>query len=146
MQNKPHDNSGLSVSEFEFLRNEIRHEDGLMGQRITWLVSSQSFLLTGFAILLNGPIQAKFPVYDRLNPVLIKLMPIAGLAVCGVCFMAILGGLIHMSRIRKLAGKHHPHHFPEVQGSVLTRALGLSGPTLIPMIFIGVWITLLVKQ
>jgi hypothetical protein len=146
MDVKHHEKSGLSASEYEFLRNEIRHEDGLMGQRITWLVSSQSFLLTGFAILLNGPSQARSPIYDHLREVLVTLMPIAGLAVCAVCLLAILGGLIHMGRVRKLAGRHHPNHFPEVQGSVLTRALGLSGPTLIPMIFIGVWITLLVKQ
>jgi hypothetical protein len=146
MDVKHHDNSGLSVSEFEFLRNEIRHEDGLMGQRITWLVSSQSFLLTGFAILLNGPMQVRSPIYDHLREVLVTLMPIAGLAVCGVCFLAIVGGLIHMRNVRKLAGKHHPRHYPEVQGSKLTRALGLSGPILIPMIFIGVWITLLVRQ
>jgi hypothetical protein len=37
----------FTTSDFVFLREEIRHEDNLINQRLSWLVSSQAFLLTG---------------------------------------------------------------------------------------------------
>src|SRR5215475_5395996 len=94
----------LSGNEFSFLREEIRHEDGLVNQRLSWLVSSQSFLITGFAIALNGPAQSRFPNYTRLNAALVFLLPIAGMLVCMVSYLTIFAALLHMKNIRLLAG------------------------------------------
>ena len=35
----------------EEIRRRIEHEDNLLNQRVSWIVSSQPFLLTGYAIL-----------------------------------------------------------------------------------------------
>ena len=37
----------------EEIRRRIEHEDNLLNQRVSWIVSSQPFLLTGYASLLN---------------------------------------------------------------------------------------------
>lgn len=39
--------------EYLFFREEMRHEDGLINQRLSWLISSQAFLLGGFATLIS---------------------------------------------------------------------------------------------
>jgi hypothetical protein len=43
----------------EEIRRRIEHEDNLLNQRVSWIVSSQAFLLTGYAILLNAPIESR---------------------------------------------------------------------------------------
>jgi hypothetical protein len=99
-----HNDSSVATSDFAFLREEIRHEDNLINQRLSWLVSSQSFLLTGFAIALNGPLQARFPQYERLNLVLMSLIPVVGVVICLVSYLTIFAGVLHMRQIRRLAG------------------------------------------
>ena len=140
-----HNNSSVSTTDFVFLREEIRHEDNLINQRVSWLVSSQSFLLTAFAISLNGPLQAKFAQYERLNILLISLIPIVGVVICLVSHLTIFAGVLHMRQIRHLAGTFHPRHLPGVQGTDVTRRLGSSGPVLTPVIFLVVWLVLLIR-
>ena len=136
----------ITATEYSFLREEIRHEDNLINQRLSWLVSSQSFLLTGFAISLNGPIQTKLPAYDRLNTALVAWLPVAGVLTDVVSCVTIMAALLHMRDIRRLAGESHPQHFPSVQGTALTRAMGLSGPVATPFIFLVVWLALLLHR
>jgi hypothetical protein len=40
--------------EIPLIQARLSHEDDLINQRISWLVNSQSFLLTAYAITLNG--------------------------------------------------------------------------------------------
>jgi hypothetical protein len=136
----------LTTEQFIFLREEIRHEDNLINQRLSWLVSSQSFLLTGFAIALNGPVQSKFPDYEKLTIALVDLLPAAGILTCILSFITIWAALIRMKTIRQLAGHTRPPHMPPVHGTDLTRKMGLSGPVLTPLIFLAVRLVLLLKR
>ena len=138
----PTDQSGISTQEYIFLREEIRHEDNLINQRLSWLVSSQAFLLTGFAITLNGPIKFRSESYENLSLALVQWLPIAGMVICLVNYLTIWAAILHMNKVRQLARDAHPEHFPLVQGSALTRKLGLSGPMLIPLVFLLVWLVL----
>ena len=40
--------------DFSLIQSRLSHEDDLVNQRVSWLVNSQSFLLTAYAITLNG--------------------------------------------------------------------------------------------
>lgn len=42
------------VEYYNLFRNRIEHEDNLIVQRLSWLVASQSFLFTAYAITVNG--------------------------------------------------------------------------------------------
>ena len=127
-----------------FLPEETRHEDNLINQRLSWLVRSQSFLLTAFAISQNSPPQAKSAQYERLNISLVSMIPISGVVMCLVSYLTIFAGVLHMRQIRRLAGSFHARHPPGVQGTDVTRQLGLSGPVLAPLILLGMWVVLLV--
>jgi uncharacterized membrane protein YidH (DUF202 family) len=141
----PPERPGLSTQEYIFLREEIRHEDNLINQRLSWLVSSQAFLLTGFAITLNGPVHFRSDTYERLSHTLVQWLPIAGVLICLINYLTIWAAILHMNKVRQLARDAHPKHFPQVQGSSLTRKLGLSGPKLIPLVFLLVWFVLLLQ-
>lgn len=39
---------------FEMIREQIRHEDGLVNQRLNWLLASQAFLFAAFTALINS--------------------------------------------------------------------------------------------
>src|SRR5215469_324885 len=140
------DDTSIPRDDLVFLREEIRHEDNLLNQRISWLVSSQSFLLTGFAIALNGPLHAKFVRYEHLAVALVSWIPIVGVLISMIGQITILAGLLHMRQVRRLSRMFHPAHVPGVQGTSVTRWLGLSGPVLTPLIFLVVWIAFLLRQ
>lgn len=140
------EDTSIPRDDLVFLREEIRHEDNLLNQRISWLVSSQSFLLTGFAIALNGPMQAKFVRYEHLAVALISWIPVVGILISLIGEITILAGLLHMWQIRRLSGMFHQANLPGVQGTRWTRWLGLCGPAVTPLIFLVVWIAFLVRQ
>ena len=79
----------LTLREYVFLREEIRHEDNLVNARLSWLVSSQAFLLSGFAIPLNGTAQSLFPTYAKLNVILVTFLPVAGVVTVVASYLTI---------------------------------------------------------
>ena len=136
----------LSVQDYTFLREEIRHQDNLINARLSWLVSSQSFLLSAFAITLNGSARSLLPIYAKLNVVLVTLLPVAGIVTDVGSYLTILAAILRMMKIRGLAGDSHPLHLPSVQADCFTRRLGLSGPVLIPVVFLTVWLAIIVER
>ena len=66
-----------ATQSLETIRKRIEHEDDLLNQRVSWIVSSQAFLLTGYAILLNAPtnelhrptIAAAMPARNEIWPI-----------------------------------------------------------------------------
>ncbi len=133
----------LSLKEYVFLREEIRHQDNLVNARLSWLVSSQSFLLSGFAVTLNGSAQSLLPIYAKLNVILVNSLPAAGLVTDVSSYLTIWAAISRMRNIRHIAGSSHPPRLPPVQADRLTRQLGLSGPILIPLVFLTVWLAIL---
>ena len=138
--------SNLPLSEYVLLREEIRHQDNLVNARLSWLVSSQAFLLSGFAVTLNGTALSLVPVYANVNMVLFASLPVAGLVTDIVSYATIWAAIRRMGSIRRLANGWHPPHLPTVQAEALERRLGLAGPVLIPIIFFGVWSAIIVQR
>src|SRR5512132_50418 len=87
----------LSVRDYHYLREEIRHQDNLINARLSWLVSSQSFLLSGFAVALNGSARALLPIYAKLNVILVASLPVAGLVTDLASYLTLWAALLRMS-------------------------------------------------
>ena len=137
---------GLSLGDDAFLREEIRHQDNLVNARLSWLVSSQSFLLSGFAVSLNGSALSLSPVYAKLNAILATSLPVAGLVTVVASYLTIWAAIPRMAKIRHLAGSSHPSHLPSVQAEACLRRMGLAGPVLIPVVFLAVWLAIVVER
>lgn len=116
-------NQSLSLKEYSFLREEIRHQDNLINARLSWLVSSQSFLLSGFAVTLNGSARSLLPIYAKLNVILVNSLPVAGLVMDVASYLIIWAAISRMKNIRHLTGKSHPSHIPTVQAKVIERRI-----------------------
>jgi hypothetical protein len=138
------DEGGLTPEGYVFLREEIRHQHNLINQRLSWLVSSQAFLLTAFAISLNSPVQSKFPDYEKLSIALVNLLPVAGVLTCFLGWLTVWAAILQLRKVREDLGNKCPQHFPAVRTSLAIRRMGLSGPCFIPLLFLAVWMLLLI--
>src|SRR5437588_7070215 len=70
--------------EYEQIRNEIRAEHSLIANRLSWYVTSQSFLVTAFAISRG----AGFTWFHWFSTL---LLPIIGIVSSALIFPSILG-------------------------------------------------------
>jgi NhaP-type Na+/H+ or K+/H+ antiporter len=127
-----------------FLRQRIEHEDNLINQRLSALVGSQAFLLTAFAISLNAPKEFFSPHYEPVHRTLTHMLPVAGIASVAVLFLTMLGAIVALHGLRKLADRLATPEDPPVHSSTFVRWLGQAGVVGVPMIFLVLWIALLV--
>ncbi len=127
------------------LRSRIEHEDNLVNQRLSWLVGSQAFLLTAFAISLNGGPELKPPAYASANHALVALLPFAGMACILILWLTLAGALWSMAALRAQADKiTQPGEFP-IHSRRPIRWLGFAAPFAIPAVFLALWLVLLTR-
>ncbi len=128
------------------VRRQIEHEDGLIVNRLSWLVASQSFLFTGYAIVLNGPVQTRNLVFTARQDMLLQVIPIVAMVSCVLIYLGVLGGLRVMSILhRDMREKQFkPNGLrPPIQGTRLTLGLGMAAPVGLPPLFMAAWLILL---
>jgi len=123
------------------VRSRLDREDELLMQRTTWLVGSQAFLFTGYAITLNGlctppslPITQAHHQVARLN----VLLPWASLMSLLVLYMSMIAGIVTTLRLRQQLRAS-----PDTQATEASKAArlaGLAAPALVPLIFLLTWI------
>jgi len=132
-----------ATQSLETIRRRIEHEDNLMNQRVSWIVSSQAFLLTGYAILLNAPLQFRSEQFVRSHALLMKLIPLTSICVTVLLWFGILAGILAMRDLRSCAEKYHGYESSHIQGRPLTRVIGLATPALVPVVFLFTWLWLM---
>ncbi|HLX70801.1 MAG TPA: hypothetical protein VKV04_14325 [Verrucomicrobiae bacterium] len=151
MKNRVEGLEGITPLErYQVFRGRIEHEDNLVMQRLSWLMASQSFLFTAYAIVSNA-LSASTANKDgkifvgRLS-VLEDVIPIVALLNSLLIFVSIMAALI---AIRELRRQYHNH--PEnldglgLQTHRITRVLGFAAPVILPLLFLSVWLFLLVR-
>ncbi len=127
----------------EIIRRRLEHEDNLVNQRVSWILTSQAFLLTGYAILLNAPTTLRSELYARHQDLLMWLIPLSGIVTVLVLFFAIIGALMAMHDLRMCAAAHPGSEAAYIQGRGVTRWLGMSAPLLIPAAFLVIWLLII---
>ncbi len=127
----------------EALRHRLEHEDNLVNHRLSWILTSQAFLLSAYAILLNAPQVLRSDVLVRHHATLVKIIPFVGFAAVMLMWLAILAALIAMRDLRLCASKYQNPDARRIHGTSLTRILGMTAPVVIPIIFMSVWVVLI---
>jgi hypothetical protein len=131
----------------ETIVRQLVHEDGLLVNRLAWLVASQSFLFTAYAIMLNASPPARNAVLEARQDQLLRIIPALGMATCGLIYLGVLAGvrvtvtLRRELRNERCAGPASMR--PPIQGTATTYALGLAAPLLLPPLFFAAWALLL---
>src|SRR6266446_4154331 len=85
---------------YNVVRTRIEHEDNLIVQRLSWLVASQSFLFTAYAIVTNGlasqPPQPSCIHFSDQLQLLFQLIPIVGTLTCVLIYVSVLAAVATM--------------------------------------------------
>ena len=134
----------LLIAKHNMLSAEIKHEDNLIGQRMTWLVISQSFLFGTFVTLLGQMNQRS----DRLAFTLVTLvglaMPLLVLIGVGTAISLIWRWRLQQERLYELPGAKELD-WPRLKPWRRTILLGHLVPVLVPIGFLIVWTVILVR-
>jgi hypothetical protein len=137
-----------SLEYYSFVRERIEHEDNLIVQRLSWLVASQSFLFTAYAIVTNGLAtqpQVTSPHFMNQLQLLFQLIPVVGTLTCVLIYVSILAAVASM---RKLRNSYHSRfdkedgELPPIQTLAPIRLFGYSAPVLLPLVFTTIWLIL----
>ena len=130
---------------YNVIRQRIEHEDNLIVQRLSWLVGSQSFLYTAYAIVLNGLATPGTNSFVARQLFLFRMLPVIAILICVLISISILAAVRAMAEMRLAYHKHardEHHQLPAIQVSSAIRLPGLSAPVALPMVFIAVWVVL----
>jgi hypothetical protein len=141
-------NETLMIAKLNLIASKIAHEDNLVGQRVTWLVMSQSFLFGAFAALLAGMRDGIMPA--ALAKLLSVVIPLVGILLPFLVLLAVGAATGALSkwraeRARILAtpeGKaldwpHVEHRMGLIFGQLLPPAAALG--------FLLAWVAILVR-
>lgn len=147
--NAPMMNTPLTALEYyNLVRERLEHEDNLIVQRLTWLVGSQSFLFTAYAIVSNGllspPQLASAHLTDQLQ-LLFQLIPIVAMLTCILIYISILAAVVTMRRLRNdYRSRFGPEEddLPPIMTAAPVRLFGLVAPLLLPLVFSTIWLIL----
>ena len=139
--------SEMDWREYLFFREEMRHEDNLINQRVSWLIGSQAFLLGAFATLVNATGNTPAPSLDKLKGLMVEGLPIAGILAVLAGYSTILAAVIHVNGIRRYIQHRQCRQMPSLYDwHLLTRRMGMIGPLVTPLIFVAFWIVVLAKM
>jgi len=131
------------------VRRQIEHEDVLIVNRLSWLIASQSFLFTGYAIILNGPVLTRNEHFAAHGELLAKIIPLLAISAGTLIYLGICGGIRVMADLRRELARHHAaigELRPPIQGTALTLFLGHCAPLGLPPIFALAWTILFLTQ
>lgn len=115
---------GTKSELYKMLRNQIQHEDGLVNQRLTWLLLSQAFLFTAYFTTLNKffDLNKVTHLMDKIFlAILLFLIPLAALFLVFLGFRSINGAFEAIRILREfwfynfpeegVADKDNPYNF-----------------------------------
>lgn len=132
------------------IHRQLEHEDGLLVNRLSWLVASQSFLFTAYAIVLNGPPLTQNAVLAARQGLLLRILPALGLATCGLIYLGVLAGVrvttVLRRKLREPRSGAAGMKAAMILGTGTTHALGLAAPLLLPPLFLAAWAALLLGR
>jgi uncharacterized membrane protein YidH (DUF202 family) len=134
-----HQMTALTDQDLAYVQSRLSHEDDLINQRISWLVSSQSFLLTAYAITVNGLATDETKPLAHVQRKLLTLLPVVGIACVLLVCVALIGGLMAMGELRRFAAKKLTKDRLFLISKPTTQYLGVSAPVLIPVAFLVIW-------
>ena len=119
----------------EVVHREIHYEHGLISNRMSWYVTSQSFLMAAFAVV--GGAGHNFLWLAK------GLIPPLGIVISLIIWISLLAALVAMHRLRaKERALINLHDSTSPFGSLhkRTHLAGMSPPALVPFVFLIAWI------
>ncbi len=138
---------------YRIYRGQVEHEDNLLGSRTSVFVTSQSFLFSAYAIIANNAPKLAFGEPIDPKHVLLILIPSVAIATSTLFIPAILSGVFALQTLRRQYRQNTGHpadaccdDLPPIQSTRRNRVAGTLASAVLPPMFIGVWLYLLVAR
>lgn len=138
-----------ALERYQIFRGRIEHEDNLVMQRLSWLMASQSFLFTAYAVVssnLGGSAIDSRTSFAKHMSVLASIIPTVALL---NSLLILVGILAAMKAIRGLRRRYESLtgnlEILPLQTSLRVRVSAFAAPVLLPLVFMAVWLFLLLK-
>ncbi len=128
-----------------WIRARIDHEDDLIVHRTTWVVGSQAFLFSAYAICAAG-VRAALGVQLHKMVLLQALLPWAALLSLLSLFVSILSALASMWQLRRLVSTDDDLQRVVIWGHPAVRYAGAAASVVIPLLFLSVWVAVLLQH
>ena len=130
---------------YELTRARLEHEDGLIVNRLSWLMASQSFLFTAYAIVTNGPVS---PPAGR-TLLLLQLVPLIGVISTAIIYAGVLAAVCAMRWLLATYRVRIPDEAALGAPPIFTpppiRRWGMAAPLFLPAVFLLAWLYLLLR-
>jgi hypothetical protein len=127
------------------LRMQIDRETDLLGQRTAWVMASQAFLFSAYAIAVNAHADPTAPRGGTRPQLLVNVIPWLSLLSLLLLVVTIVGGLIALVRLRSLFLSCAEPKIRALDPGPIARVAGLAAPLFVPMIFLVAWVVLLAE-
>jgi hypothetical protein len=125
-------------------RQRLDHELELLNQRTTWIVMSNSFLFTAFAVSLNSAAADSAGAYGPALHALVRLVPLSAIASLISFYVSATAALFAMSKLQSFINlDHDPFLRTALVGGRIQRMSGLASSLLLPIIFLITWLALI---
>lgn len=136
---------------YRLIRARLEHEDSLIVNRLSWLMASQSFLFTAYAIVLNGLATpaATASVQDHQHR-LIRLIPLVGIASAVLIYVGIVAAARAMTWLGRLFRARRLDEanlgLPPIRTPASMLVPGLAAPLVLPAVFAAIWLYVLLVR
>lgn len=138
------------LDRYRLVRQQIEHEDNLVSQRLSWLLVSQSFLFTAYAISVNGPPQIRSHALETTVSELLVLLPLVSILSALLIGLTVIAGIWTMYKLRRRYSPPLESTFgdelPPIQSAGGALFLGHFAPLFLPVLFIVIWLVLMVRN
>jgi hypothetical protein len=128
------------------LRSRLDRETDLLTQRTGWVVGSQAFLFSAYAIALNGRFAGATPTPDRRAHLLVEVIPWISIVSLVLLIVTLAGGFAALLQLRRHLAARGDRRVQILDASRPARTAGLIAPLLVPWAFLITWIVLLVTR
>ncbi|HEX8548875.1 MAG TPA: hypothetical protein VF691_18055 [Cytophagaceae bacterium] len=146
MASEGEENQFMSKQEYyNVFRGRIEYANNLINQRIIWLVISQSFFFSAYAMILNAPEKAKNPLFEDLQLVMHNLLPIAAITSALLSYIAIAASVYDIPKLSRSfdefckSSEVDNVKLPHVMSSPMVNRIEMATTLVLPSIFAISW-------
>jgi hypothetical protein len=131
---------------YKVTRSQVEHIDNTLSQRTIWLVISQSFFVSGYAVLITG--NPNDPALLYRQHALLVAFPVASIIFIILSGFDIISGSIYLRQLRLNYEKNEESrrltsNYPPMAGFKMLSALKNFSPIAVPVGFIILWLYIL---
>lgn len=119
---------------YEYLADQIKREDGLTNNRLTWILPINAFLFAALALITRDG-------DPDLQRFIRKWVPLSGMLINVMGFLALMGAFLALWSLKRLWRRENDKRWPQPHGSWFASGLGML-PNFIPLFLAYVWFVL----